>query len=240
LNPTTSGIIKAIERFDKLLLLGAYNWNISRLPIGRVRTLSRYASMARVQTLSRMNDDRRIAMLAAFAIFFTVSAQDDVIDIMEQFFTELFKKSNRNDQKTRLRTIKDLDKAARQLRDVCALLLDEAISSKDMREVVFSKIPKDTLKIAVQTVEDLTKPKDQTVAFEELFSNYSVVRRFLPKLLSTLEFISTPAGELPLLAWNFLAKSEDKTGKNKYIDAPLNSITPSWRMVHIPNINGLR
>lgn len=132
-----------------------------------------------------MNDDRRIAMLAAFAIFFTVSAQDDVIDIMEQFFTELFKKSNRNDQKTRLRTIKDLDKAARQLRDVCALLLDEAISSKDMREVVFSKIPKDTLKIAVQTVEDLTKPKDQTVAFEELFSNYSVVRRFLPNFIYT-------------------------------------------------------
>lgn len=68
---------------------------------------------------------------------------------MEQFFTELFKKSNRNDQKTRLRTIKDLDKAARQLRDVCALLLDDAISSKDVRAVVFSKIPKDTLKIAV-------------------------------------------------------------------------------------------
>lgn len=80
-----------------------------------------------------MNDDRRIAILAAFAIFFTVSAQDDVIDIMEQFFTELFKKSNRKDQKTRLRTIKDLDKAARQLRDVCALLLDEGISSKDTK-----------------------------------------------------------------------------------------------------------
>lgn len=130
---------------------------------------------------------------------------------MEQFFTELFKKSNRNDQKTTLRTIKDLDKAARQLRELCALLLDEAIWSKDMKELVFSKIL-----------------KDQTVAFEELFSNYSVVRRFLPKLLSTLEFISTPAGELALLECDFLSKSEAKTGKNKYIDAPLNSITPSW------------
>lgn len=129
------------------------------------------------------------------------------------------------------------DKAARQLRDVCALLLDEAISSKDMRKVIFSKIPKDTLKIAVQTVENLAKPKDQTLDFEELFSNYSVVKRFLPKLLSTLEFISTPAGESSLISWKFLAKREAKTGKNKYIDAPLNSITPSWRNIVVNDAN---
>lgn len=70
-----------------------------------------------------------------------------------------------------------------------------------------------------------------------MVTNYSVVRRFLPKLLSTLEFISTPAGELALLAWNFLAKSESKTGKNKYIGAPLNIITLSWRKIVVNDTN---
>lgn len=57
------------------------------------------------------------------------------------------------------------------------------------------------------------------------------------QILSTLEFISTPARELALLAWNFLAKSEAKTSKNKYIDAPLNSITPSWRKIVVNDAN---
>jgi hypothetical protein len=82
-----------------------------------------------------------------------------------------------------------------------------------------------------KTVEDLTKSKDQTVAFKELFSNYSIIRRFLPKLLSTLKFLATPAAQPALLALNFLASRESKTGKNKYINAPLDSITPSWRNI---------
>lgn len=72
-----------------------------------------------------MNDERRIATLASFAIVFTIRAKYDVIERMEVLFSDLFRKSNNKGTKKRLRTIKDLDAAARKLRDICALLLDE-------------------------------------------------------------------------------------------------------------------
>jgi TnpA family transposase len=226
---TASGIIKAIERYEELYSLGSSEWNISKIPIGRIKLLSRYASMARAQTISRMNNERCIATLVSFTIFFTISALDDVIDVMEQIFTELFKRSIRKEQKTRLRTIKDLDKAARKLRDVCNVLLNDEIINNDMRKMVFSKISREDLKAAVQTVDTLTKPDNQTVAFEELFKNYSMVRRFFPKLLYTLNFQATAAGKNVLSSWEFLKNIESKTGKNKYINAPIDKINPLWK-----------
>lgn len=234
---TTTAIIKAIDRLDQIRKLGASDWDISKIPIGRIKNLARYASMTRTQSIERMNYERRIATLVSFAIIFTVSAQDDVIDIWEQFFTELFNRSYRKEQKTRLRTIKDLDSASRQLREACVLLLDEKISDNDMRSIIFSKITKDNLKTAVQTIDNLTKSPEQTVSFEELFKNFTTVRRFMPKILSTLKFNSTPAGKSVLLAWNFLANSESKAGKNKYKDAPLDGITSFWKKIIVKESN---
>lgn len=120
-NATTTGIIKAIDRLEQIKLLGSIDWDISKIPIDRIKNLARYASMTRTQSIGRMNYERRIATLVSFAIIFTKSAQDDVIDILEQ----LFNRSYRKEQKTRLRTIKDLDAASR------LFLLQLLLSLKD-------------------------------------------------------------------------------------------------------------
>jgi TnpA family transposase len=229
INPTVNGIIKAIERLENIRSLGAQVWNISQIPIGRIHILSRYASMARAQTIARMNDERRIATLVSFAVIFTTTAQDDVLNIMEQIFSKLFTRADRKDQKSRLRTIKDLDLAARKLGEVCSFLLDDTVSAIDLRDVIFSKISKNDLKTSIQKVVSLTKSQEQTVAFDELFKNYSTIRRFLPKLMDAIDFQATPAGQSVLRAWKFLIDSESKSGKNKYSGAPLDGINQSWR-----------
>ena len=232
-NVTAGGILKAISRLEELRLLESQKWNLSGIPFGKIETLARYSSMARAQTISQMNYDRKIATLVAFTIVFTKNAQDDVIDIMEQLFTKLFNNSVRKEQKSRIRTIKDLDSAARKLKDACALLLDESLSNEDIRETIFSAISKEELKGALTTVDKLTKNPKQPVASKELFRNYSTIRRFLPKLFMVLEFKSTSSGESALSSWNFLASIESKKGKNKYANAPLDRITASWKKPHI-------
>jgi len=236
--PTTAtpkGLLIAIDRLERLRLIGAMEWNLSGIPVGRLRVLSRYASMARAQTIERMNYERRIATLVSFAIAFTISAQDDVIEIMEIIFTNTFRKSDNKGKKNRIRTIKDLDSAARRLREVCSYLLDESISDNELRKVIFSKYPKDVLKISLQMVDRLTKPPDMSVAHEELFSNYTNIRRILPSLLASLAFHATPSGQQALQSWNFLTASENKTGKGKYADAPLGGLTTTWRKLVLKN-----
>lgn len=68
INLTSNGIIKAIERLENIRMLGAEKWDIAGIPVGRIRTLSRYSSMTRAQTIERMSQERRIDTLAAFAI----------------------------------------------------------------------------------------------------------------------------------------------------------------------------
>lgn len=230
---TLNGIIKAIERLVNIRELGADKWDISRIPIGRIHALSRYTSMARSQTIERMPYKRRIATLVSFAIIFTTSAQDDVIEIVEKFLSELFAKSYKKGQKARLRTLKDLDKAAKLLREACAIIVDESSSESDIRTTIFSKISKDDIKLAISKIDLLTKSPGQNVEFEELFRYFTTIRRFLPKFMKSVEFKATTAGQPVLKAWNFLKERELDEKKNNFKDAPLEGISTDWSKVVI-------
>nr|WP_242311963.1 DUF4158 domain-containing protein [Bacillus cereus group sp. BfR-BA-01331] len=214
---TVTGLLKTIERYEKFCEIESINWSTAGIPMGRILALARYASMARAQTIERMNDERCIATLVSFVIVFTIRAKDDVIEIMELLFSDLFRKANNKGTKKRLRTIKDLDAAARKLRDICTLLLDENITDTDIRKTIFATYPKELVKESLEKVNHLTEAPDITVPYKELFKNYSTIRRVLPKLLSLLRFQSTPSGQHALQAWNFLAETENKSRRNKYM-----------------------
>ena len=138
---------------------------------------------------------------------------------------------NRKGQKERLRSLKDLDGSARELSRVCKLLLDEEVPDETIRETIFSDIPKERLKLAIEMIDTLTRPVDQTVEYKELFRYYTSVRRFLPKLLTTINFHASAAGQPTLAAWKFLSDVESKTGRNKFAGAPTDGISASWKRV---------
>jgi TnpA family transposase len=93
------------------------------------------------------------------------------------------------------------------------------------------------VKTSLETVNHLTESPDITVPYKELFKNYSTIRRVLPKLLSVLHFQSTPSGQHALQAWNFLAESESKSGRNKYMGAPLKGMSTSWEKLILKGSN---
>jgi hypothetical protein len=195
-NAITPGIIKAISRLNEIRALGAEQWNVTRIPNGRLRSLARFAAAARAHSIKRMNPERRIATLVAFAKAYAISAQDDVLDLFHRFLTDLFSKTNRQEQKDRLHSLKDLDVAARQLREACSILLSDHVSHENMVKALFAKVSKKEILSAIQTVDQLTKPADQTLALSELFRYYPTIRTFLPKLTAAIPFEATPARTL--------------------------------------------
>ncbi|MDI6508906.1 hypothetical protein QL993_30080, partial [Bacillus wiedmannii] len=78
----------------------------------------------------------------------------------------------RKEQKERLRTIKDLDKAARQLREACVILLEHTDPSVHPKTAVFEKIPEKDLIQAVKIVDSLTYSPNQTLAYSGLLQHY--------------------------------------------------------------------
>ncbi|MXH00882.1 Tn3 family transposase, partial [Escherichia coli] len=116
---------EALERYTRLRSLEFSCLNFTGLPAIQLRNLARYAGMASVKYISRMPEERRLAILTAFVKAQEISALDEAVDVLDMLILNITREAKKTGQKKRLRTLKDLDRAALLLARACALLLDE-------------------------------------------------------------------------------------------------------------------
>jgi TnpA family transposase len=209
---SSNGLSGALDRLSRIreFGVGVGSIDLSSIPPARLKALARYALAARAQAIGKMPEDRRIATLLAFARIIEVTAQDDALDLFDLLMQALLSRSERASERARLRTIRDLDLAAMQLREACLVLLNREYGDSDIREAVFARVSLDKLAAAVNKVGDLASPEeDYSYAYyEQLSTRYGSVRRFLPSLLKTIRFQGTEAGKPVLEALEYLAKIE--------------------------------
>src|SRR5271157_2247603 len=134
------------RRIDAVRGLGINLSVSSRVPPTRVQALARFATMAKASAINRMPVHRRLGTLIAFVLNLEAIALDDALDLLDILITEIFADATRAGEKARLRTIKDLDEAARRLGQVCALLLDPSVTDSTLREAVFAVVKREDLK----------------------------------------------------------------------------------------------
>lgn len=72
--------------------------------------------------IARMPENKRTAILLAFAKVYETVALDDSLDVLDMLITEIARDAKNIGRKNRLRTLKDLDRSALTLAAVCALL----------------------------------------------------------------------------------------------------------------------
>ena len=146
-------LVAALERLEEIRALGVAELDLSRVPAGRLNALARHAASSWAAVIARMPPDRRVATLLAFARAFEATALDDALDLLDLIITDLLAQARLTGEKERLRTLHDLDAAALQLREACAVLLDEACSAAQLRSLVFARVSKHQLAEAVALVE---------------------------------------------------------------------------------------
>ena len=113
---------RAVGRLDEVRVLTLGPPTIHHVPPGRVTALARFETVAKAQAVARMPPERRTATLLAFVRTLEATAQDDVLDLFDIVVTALFTDAAKVGKKVRLRTLRDLDAAALQLRPLVALL----------------------------------------------------------------------------------------------------------------------
>jgi TnpA family transposase len=219
--------VSALHRIDAVRLLGVRNVDLSFVPASRLKVLARYVLSARVQTISRMPEDRRIATLLAFASAFEATAHDDALDLFDLLLRTAFSRAQREGQRERLRTIRDLDAAALTLASVGEIVLDQTQDPSTLLERIFARVEAPQLQTALATVGELTRPPDDNNA-QELLERYTLMRRFLPTLLRTLDFESTQGGLTTLEAVHFLRGIEGHRNPHMH-HAPLDVVSRVWR-----------
>jgi TnpA family transposase len=228
---SVAGLVEALERLQEIRALGVSHIDLSAVPPVRVQVLARYAAAARAQAIARMSPPRRHATLLAFAQVEEVTALDDVLDLLDQLITAMLARVEHAGQQRRLRTLKDLDRAALLLRRACLVVLDPGCADRHVRDSVFAQVPRDQLTQAVAQVADLVGPPDDHY-YEDLRSRYSRVRQFLPALLDAVEFMATGASRPVIEAIHFLKSIEGQ--KRPDMDrAPQALLTPAWERLVI-------
>lgn len=227
-------LIDALQRLEEIRELGVGAVNLARVPPSKIKALARYAATVWAPTIARMPEERRIATLLAFARVFEATAQDDALDLLDLLISDLRAQAQRTGQQERLRTLRDLDAAALQLREACAVLLDEGCADPEIRSQVFARVPKQRLQSAMAQVAALARPPDDRY-YPELLDRYRRLRAFLPRLLRVIAFQSTAAGQPVWAALKFLTGIEGQR-KPVWDDAPLEGMSRAWRQLAIgPN-----
>ncbi|MBX2838713.1 MAG: Tn3 family transposase [Gammaproteobacteria bacterium] len=217
----------ALQRYLDLRAFGIHNLNFSNIPPVRLKNLARYAGVTSMHKIARMPEDRRIAVLVGFVKAFETIALDEALDVLDLLTTDIARNAKVKGRKNRLRTLKDLDRSALTLATVCALFLDDELSSDKIREAVFSLTPKEVLAETIAVVNSLARPASDQY-YHELVEQYGKVRRFLPNVLAAVDFKAAPAGGATMNAINFL--TEMGTKWRKILDKPPQEfITQPWR-----------
>ncbi len=217
---------EAIDRHKGLKAFNMQSLDFSTIPPVRLKNLARHVGMITAYNIARMSEEKRIAILVAFVKTFEITALDDALDVLDLLITDVAGKAKNAGQKNRLRTLKDLDKSALVLAEVCALILNEETKDNKLRETIFSKMSKDKLKESISLVS-LARPFDDNF-HDEMMEQYCRVRRFLPRLLNDIEFKAAPAGKATLDAFNYLGSLRTLT-MQFLKNVPLGIITNQWK-----------
>jgi hypothetical protein len=204
---TVSGpaFTEALERYIRLRNLEFSRLNFTGLPAIQLRNLARYAGMASVKYIARMPQQRKLAVLTAFVKAQETAALDEAVDVLDMLILDITRAAKKTGQKKRLRTLKDLDRAALILARACSLLLDEQADDAELRETIFNSIPKSRLAESVSKVNELARPQNNNF-HDEMVEQYGRVKRFLPAVLRDLHFQAAPAGEHTLSAIHYLTE----------------------------------
>ena len=219
-------LVNALNRLVTIRALGINQLDVGPIPPIRFKTLSKTAFTLKAQAIARMPTERRIATLVAWAYVMEASAIDDALDVLNLLVKDILAKSQKDGKKNRLRTLKDLDNAALQLATACKVLINPATKDDRVREEVWQRLTPEQLSSAIADVEDIARPTEDNY-YQELIQQWRSVRRFLPKLLSTIDFEGNQAGQKILEAWQFLQSIEGQ--RKPLMDAaPLQVVDKKW------------
>jgi len=223
---SSNSLMSAIKRYKKIKSIGIRELDLSRVPMIKIRAFAKHISTSWTPAIARMPDYKKTAMLVSFVYIYEIETLDDVLNLLDMLISEIISSAKRTGEKNRLRTLGDLDKSAAKLANFAQLFLNNE-SKRNFKDLMYKDSTKQQINDAIASVKDLTRTTNGKY-FEEMLTQYTKVRRFLPSIFADINFKSTKSGENIFKAINFLNSIEGKK-KASINNAPKEIITESWR-----------
>ena len=174
--------LSTMQRLDAVRASGMESIDLSAWPVRRIQGLARYAMTAWAQTLSQLEEKRRLATLLAVVKELETVVQDEVLDLFIMLTKAKFKTAQKEGWTARMRVVAAFDQAALRMQQVCMVVLDESLPDHALRRSIFQQVPREQLTDAVALVERAAA--DHAPHFyAHLGIQYRGLRLFLAKFL---------------------------------------------------------
>ncbi|HAM49354.1 MAG TPA: hypothetical protein DCP92_01135, partial [Nitrospiraceae bacterium] len=225
---TSAEILETIEKLSFLRKSGVHLLDLSVLNPNRKKFLAHIGKRSTSYGLQQTVPMRRYPILVCFAHQAWVDVIDELIDLYDRCLAYSYSHAQHDLKDYQLSIAKASNEKLKLFQMIGQLVLnDEEINDTDLRPTIYTHIPKDRLKMAVDECGRIIRPYDDHYDF---WSNrYSHLREFAPRFLETLQFRSNTEDD-PLLDAVELLKTLNAESKRKIPDgAPLGFVSNAWR-----------
>lgn len=93
-------IKRGFERVKEFNLFAVDSWNLSSVPKGKVKLFAEYTTKTKIQNIQRMPQNKRLAYLSSFISEYRVVAMDELLLILEKYFTGIINLAKKKEKKT--------------------------------------------------------------------------------------------------------------------------------------------
>ncbi|MEM6550281.1 MAG: Tn3 family transposase [Pseudomonadota bacterium] len=194
------------------------------VPAPRLAQLARECERVSVAHLPEMRHDRRMALLAAFAVERRAQITDDALDLGLRLTGSLFKRAERRHLDALVDSRRSIGAVVRAHVDLGQALLAAREAGVDLGQAINAALGWDGLVRSVETAVQLRTPISADV-LERIEVEHPRLRRFGAALLATFTFRSGSD-----MADLLDAVARLKTG-TPTTDAPMAFVSPRWRKV---------
>jgi hypothetical protein len=163
--------------------------DFSEIPSNKIMTFSKLTHKYHVWFLSRFNEQKRMAFIACYLKQRFEELTDLTIDMFIRLSSQIFQRSNNDQKENKHKVFESLRNNLDILRHPARIIMDSNVNDLELRNEIFSIIPKENLEKTLQIVDQLFQTLEM---FEKkpLDNRYSFLRQFFPSALSTFKFHS--------------------------------------------------
>ena len=219
-----------LDMFDKLDFLIANNvlsLHLHEVNPNRLNWLAGIGTRATNQYLQRAAPERRYPILLSFVHDALFRITDDIIDMVDQYLWESYKRSERAYNEDRLEAVKHLNEQLRTAQAVLAILLDPKVPDDKVREQLFFKLGLGKLQKSYVRNEELIRPQND-IHLDYFARYYSSIRKVSKRLLSTFEFVARGEDKGLLDALTLVRESHTTRSANLPSATPTGFVHPDW------------
>lgn len=166
-NPSGKNLARALARVSEVTAVGLGALDVHAVvPHRRLVELARYGMAAKAPQLRRHSPARRLATLAATAVYLEARSVDDCLELFDLLMvTELVGKAEREATKEKVRQHPRLARASAKLAAAVEVLLEatstgETVGIEELWAMIEAVVPRAELQAAIAAVTEMVPPAD--------------------------------------------------------------------------------